>query len=257
MKPATLTLTATCIAGMLIVIAAQWHINSKLRTEKHELLEVRNQIEQVEADLAKSKQVLEQRANELQGLRAELTAAQRALQEAQQHTVSASNKTISGTGLNSNPNKITPSPPEFVPGSSLPNDRATHLRPGVQTNLPVTQVDHDLVAYLSPGRVDKVRFWSSITRESVLSGPDWRPTEPLPLNHEDGEKIARKELGKFVEDEQFWEIKEINLHRLGGHNSTKWHYSFVFSPPGRWDRFAVHVNMAGQPGTTTLRAEEP
>jgi hypothetical protein len=128
------------------------------------------------------------------------------------------------------------------------------MHPTVRTDLaPLPSEYRD--SYKSGGRVDDVELWNSITSETITAGPDWWPSQPLPLSFTDGESIAREELRRLVRDEVRWEISDIRLHRLRDGGSTKWHYAFQFAPIDRmvFDTFTVHVSMAGMPGTTGLK----
>ena len=138
-----------------------------------------------------------------------------------------------------------------------------HMHPTVRTNfapLPPALPPEHLYAYRTGGRVDDVELWGSITRDTVIAGPDWWPSQPLPLSFTDGETIARGELRKLVHDEPSWELTDISLHRLLDRRSTKWHCAFHFMATDAtddrgWhhDQFTVHVNLAGTPGATGLR----
>jgi hypothetical protein len=255
MKPAKFILAVTTIAGLLFVIAAQRHLISKLRAEKHELLEIREQAVQAETELAQSRQMAEQQANELQQLRTEAAATQGALQKTQQELAVARN--TAKNDVKNNPYTLLnpPPPPDLNLLRVSRGNSISRLRPGISTNLPA---EDDLARYVfrSSGQIGDLQMWNCITRESVIAGPDWLVSQPLPLSFTDAEATGREQLRKLVEDEPSWEIDSITLHNLNETGSTKWHYSLAFRASDGIDTYRVHINMAGQPGTPTLRNRE-
>lgn len=248
-------------AGMTIVAVAQWRMGSRLRRENQELQGVREQFEQTRAELdevTRTSTLLDSEVQSLRDeaitLRVELGLVRQDLREAKSVTGRAATAAI---GAVRPTRSAAPSSVSSASGRWPYEERTVfHMHPNVRTNLETLPSDFSY-AFKSGGRVDDVELWNGIPRESISAGPDWSPSLPLPLTFTEGEAIARKELGRLVNDEPGWEVREVHLYRQH-RSSTKWHYAFRFEPTDRSlnDNFTVHVNMAGIPGTTGLRGGE-
>ncbi|MBL9174779.1 MAG: hypothetical protein JNL10_14675 [Verrucomicrobiales bacterium] len=258
MKTSPWIKVVTLFAGMVIILAAQWRIGSRIREEDRELQGLREQAEQTRTELERATETSMQRDSEAKSLREEVIKLRDELgmvrQELKEAKSDAAKVATASLGSVHRTSTGGPSPTSGVPVRTPSEERTVfHIRPVVRTNLAASPSDF-FPAYKSAGRVDDVELWNGIPRETVSAGPDWWPSLPLPLNFTDGEAIARRELGRLVNDEAGWEVREVHLYRLN-RSSTKWHYSFRFEPTDRRlnDWFTVHVNMAGTPGTTGLR----
>ena len=259
--------------AMLIVIAAQWRANSQLRQENRALPEVREQAELLRAQAEQSRTELEQTAqasahheSDAQALRKEVGSLQTELQTIRQALTNelAKAQTLARKG------GATPKPLSYtnmVRTNWPPSRERTvfHMNPAAHTNLESVSPKGRYHMQHS-GLVDDIAFWHSITSETIMGGPDWHPSQSLPLSFADGEKVARAELRKIVSDEPNWEVTQINLHQLGDDiwkrplsgGPGKWHYGFTFSPIPRtgFDGFTVYVNMGGVPGTSRFQGDE-
>jgi hypothetical protein len=145
-----------------------------------------------------------------------------------------------------------------ISSSALSNGDITHLNPEIRGSLNVHT--NDDAAMKSGGVLDGLSLWNSIGLKAVLSGPDWEPSEPLPLNVTEAEKIARAELRRLVRDEPSWFVYEIALWRQHVKNgpSNKWHYTIGFFPldGSSFDMLTVNVALSGEAGETSLREQE-
>lgn len=261
MKPSVSIQRAILFAGIAIVVAAQWRTRTRLRRENQELRGVREQVEQTRIELERVTNTSTQLESEAQSLREEVITLRSELEMARQRQKQA--ESVADPAATAAPGAVrrtrsgAPSSGSGGPGRWPYEERTVfHIHPEVRTNLGRLPSDFSH-GFRASGRVDDVELWNGITSEIVSAGPDWWPLLPLPLNFTDGEAIARKELGKLVNDEPGWEVREITLYRLH-RSSTKWRYSFRFEPTDRslHDWFIVNLNMAGTPGTTGLRVGE-
>ena len=141
------------------------------------------------------------------------------------------------------------------------------MQPGVLTNLgPVSAED------MGPNQnsffLDDVELATGLSKQSILSGPNWTPSEPLPLGLADVEQIARAQLRTIVQDEPSWVVLDISLLRLSEPNlqgSPKWQYTVMLGPrpdlspitsAGHINTFTAHVSMSGEVGSVGLRGAQ-
>lgn len=209
------------VAGMALIIAAQWRATSRLRHENQELKVAQEQAGQTRAEMEQATHAAAQRESEAQSLTAEVVALRKEVetvrQELEQARSSARQAGTSARGAPARPGQTAPGVPWQRPAQER---RLFYMQPAVRTNLAPLPADHRY-SFKTSGRVDDVELWSSITRDTVLAGPDWSPSEPLPLSFTDGERIARGELGKLVQDESSWDLIHISLSRPLDRGSKK------------------------------------
>lgn len=239
-------------SGMVLVMAAQWRTNSRLRQENRGLTEVRVQAEQVRTDLERAMHTSAENESETQSLRTEVITLRNDLQTVRQELVQAQTAAKTATSSRDTLSRTDARPQPGTPGSRPSRERTTfRMHPTIRTNLEQLPPEHRYTAKTN-GDIDDVKLWNSISFESVEAGPDWWPSHPLPLSFTDGEAIAREELRKLVCEEPQWALKEIRLLRMLDGGSAKWHYAFSFAAFDRTmsDRLTVHVSMAGVPGIT-------
>jgi len=97
------------------------------------------------------------------------------------------------------------------------------------------------------------KYRAEIDQTLITAGPDWAPTQPLPLKLGVVEESARAELRKLIKDDSTWEVTEINLRRLQGDLQTKWYLVVRMMPKVREpnvipDSFYLPVALSGEVG---------
>ena len=118
--------------------------------------------------------------------------------------------------------------------------------------------------------INNVQYSVRISQESLLSSPDWTPTEPLPLGFAQAEIVARQELRKLIADDSNWEVSGFHLRSVRVNlpdidnpsrvNSTlKWYFQVEMKPSSgkrsegadqHSDSFWVFIDLSGKAGTT-------
>ena len=68
---------------------------------------------------------------------------------------------------------------------------------------------------------------TTFPRQTILGGPDWNISEPLPLSIPNALNLAQKQLERYVKHPNRWKPHSIGLQLLPG-TSSKWFYSFYF-----------------------------
>jgi hypothetical protein len=158
----------------------------------------------------------------------------------------------------------SPSGPSLMP--SLAKGQFYHMQPEAYTKLTPLSAK-DLGPHGNRFFLDGVELVSGLSRQSILSGPDWNPSQPLPFAFADAEQIARAQLRAVVQDERSWEVSAISLYPLmeGLQDPAKWSCSVTLmprpnSPPassaGLVNSFSVHMSLSGEVGPVGLRSTE-
>lgn len=128
--------------------------------------------------------------------------------------------------------------------------------------------------------LNQVQYWAGISQEALLSGPDWTPSKPLPIDFGKVETIARKELRKLISDDSTWQVTSFHLRSVpvatpGANDvqlvvSRKWYFQVEMRPVSQYqpevfadplshgqperaagqhsDSFCVFIDLSGQPG---------
>lgn len=246
--------------GMVVVMAVQWRTVSRVRYENRELQGVREQADQNRTELEQATQAAKQHESEVQSLRAEVVTLRSELQtvrfELGQVTNAVRQAALAAERSRSRLSGGIPSAPTFSAFQPPKDKRTTHLHPNALLNLS-PRLPSSSYVHRSAGMLDGVELWNGITKETVLSGAAWSPSEPLPLSFSSAEEIARGELGRLVHDEPKWKLREIQLHRLWDWPQG-WYYSIQFSPLDRPSsgHFSVFVGFSGATGTTMLKDDQ-
>jgi len=265
MKPSTTLKLVILFAGMVTVMAAQLRSALRLRQEIRELHGVRELAEQTHSDLEQATQASAQHESQAQSLRPEVVSLRSELQTVRHELELAKAPTVQRAIPRAPaPDRFGAAPvlsPPQADGAflaSLHQRQQYHMWPTVRTNIAPLSPD-DVRAYSTYFWLDDLELGTGISREAVLSSPDWMPSQPLPLSFTDAEQVARDELSKLAHNESAWEVSDIHLHRLWDRGSTKWHYSVTLRPTDRPgflehpDTFTAHVALSGRPGVTGLR----
>jgi len=246
MNPRIIALLAIILSGMLLAVVVEWRTATRFREEN---LELRRAKQEVEENFAQAGSVAAASAEEAAAearhsvqevatLRSELQAVRQELERA------------NALGARSifQPSLLQAQSPPGTPTSS-------HLLPDALARLGAQSREgtryHD-----GGGQIDGVRLFSTISKESALSGPDWTPSQPLPLSFAAAEEIARAELRKLVQDEQTWFVRSVSLEHSEV-NPQKWHYLVGLRAAFGSDYLMVNVGMTGTPGTTIISDRTP
>ena len=114
--------------------------------------------------------------------------------------------------------------------------------------------------------INHVQYRARISEQALLSGPDWTPSKPLPMEFAKVEAIARQELRKLVADASNWEVTGFHLRSVQLSTPdinnlqlrvTKWYFQVEMKPlPGlhlegaelHSASFWVFIDLSGQAG---------
>jgi len=262
MNPRIIALLAIILSGMLLAVVVEWRTATRFREEN---LELRRAKQEVEENFAQAGSVAAASAEEAAAearhsvqevatLRSELQAVRQELERANALGArSIFNYSGSSTGLQTGGIRFQPS---LLQAQSPPGTpTSSHLLPDALARLGAQSREgtryHD-----GGGQIDGVRLFSTISKESALSGPDWTPSQPLPLSFAAAEEIARAELRKLVQDEQTWFVRSVSLEHSEV-NPQKWHYLVGLRAAFGSDYLMVNVGMTGTPGTTIISDRTP
>ena len=263
MKTSAATKLVILFAGMAVVMAAQWRTASRLREENRDLQGVREQAKQARTELEQATQASARHESEAQSLRTEVVALRSEIQSVRHELERAKASAVqrhlpaapSPVGFDNTPT-LTPPPLGAAFFAALHQRQQYHMWPTIRTNLPPLSLDNRACSHYF--WLDDLELFSGISKESVLSSPDWSPSQPLPLSFADAEQVARDEFRKLAQDESAWEVDSIALHRMWESGSPKWYYSVTLRPTGRPgfgehpDSFTALVALSGRPGISSL-----
>src|SRR4029077_727298 len=93
-------------------------------------------------------------------------------------------------------------------------ERGLRSHPGGQKIFTASAQDSSLKQEIRVFYIDGVQYWATIGEEALLSGPDWTPSKPLPLDFTKVEGIARQELRRFISEDSTWEVAGFHLRSV-------------------------------------------
>jgi hypothetical protein len=258
MKISTSFKVVLLFAGTLVVIAAQWRTVSRLRYENRELQGAREQAAQTRAELEQVTQSSAQHESEAETLRTEVVTLRNELQtvrrELEQHRRIALHAPAAQPLFHSSREARAP-----ALTATSKSGQEHYLSSSGRANL--FPFDSNAGWLFENGfYVDDLRLVSGISLKTVNTGPDWSPSEPLPLSFSAAEETGRAELQKLVQNERSWYLWEITLRRapaLEGQESPKWYYTLQFLPRGGKccgdSSYVMSLALSGALGVTGTR----
>ena len=101
---------------------------------------------------------------------------------------------------------------------------------------------------------------TSLPRQVILDGPDWKLNEPMPLDIAHAARRALDEAAKLVDDAPQWSIHSLSLQVSPG-TSSKWCYTFSITRtlkehPGANDgEMVIQVTLDGKLGLPQRRPD--
>jgi hypothetical protein len=94
------------------------------------------------------------------------------------------------------------------------------------------------------------KYACRIDRETIIGGPTWDSSKPLPLSLAEAERLARAELAKLTEDVSGWEVTKFELNRAPW--SANWYYAVELHPVGaaltNRQYFSIFLDANGRAG---------
>jgi hypothetical protein len=119
------------------------------------------------------------------------------------------------------------------------------------------QARHELSGFSWQFWVNGKQYAAKLSRDEIISAPDWSPSSSLPFTLAKAEQIARAELRKLVSNDSTWEVTEVSLQRLREEVQPKWYYLIKFMPKNREsnvipDLFVFPISLSGEPGHIIL-----
>jgi hypothetical protein len=261
MKPRTSVVLLILLSGMLLAVVGQWRVATRLQEENRDLRRTNRELEEKRAEAERRTQASAREAaeagpsiQEAISLRAELQTVRQELERA---------KASVAPRAPGSPSLLTGSltdgtrPLDAVPQAQYAARSPTFSRmlPGAYTNLNARGLE-DSAYHKGGGTINGVSVWNCISKEDALSGPDWAPSQPLPLSFPSAEEIARGELRKLVQDEHMWGVDSISLNHSRDY-PQKWHYMVGLRAPYGNGYLIVNVGMGGTPGTTVIASRAP
>jgi hypothetical protein len=261
MNPRIGTLGVIILSGMLLVIAWQWQTTRRLRDENQQLQTAKQQDEESLAQAERRAETSAKRAAEAQdsveevvSLRAEV---QKLRQDLERPRLAPARRALGSPPMQAGP-ETGPLPPKAAFAQSHysgPMPTFAHMSPDGFAKLSAQALEG--TPYSSGGgQIDGLRLCNTLSKEATLSGPDWDPSQPLPLSFTSVEDIARAELRKLVKDEPMWAVEGISLARWNDH-PQKWNYLIHLRDASGTDYLMVNVTMGGSAGTTIISDNAP
>jgi hypothetical protein len=113
--------------------------------------------------------------------------------------------------------------------------------------------------------IDGAEYATWMNVDLLESGPDWSPSQNVPVGFAALEEVARQELAKWVTNDLPWSVTSFQLFSTPGNQGLKWYFLVELKPvwePGptdsieKHDSFMVYVDLLGRPGTVGRRVAE-
>jgi hypothetical protein len=213
--------------------------NLKLQGLQQDAARIRKDLEQARKSSLRHEFDAQSLRTEAGRLRQELKVARQELTQARQDQAAVSSSRGAAHA------------PAYPGTGSQPvrNQSLIHLMPEALARLQPHSIDPSTLTSVNCC-IDGVWLENIINRDDVSAGPDWEPSQPVPLSSQEAEWKARQEIRRLFRDGDRWVMNGASLH--DDHGSRKWYYSISFQSPDKKAHFSVYVSMSGAVGTTTL-----